>query len=320
MHDRSLGAASVSRGGARGVAARGGRDVRRTHRDDRCAPGPAADPPRRRRWARARPRLAAGRRDGRRGDPRGPGKCRAGNRARVSASTARVRATDPAAVTAAARAFGADLVVVGPGGAARGRRGRRHRRRGHPGLRAERSGGPDREQQGLLPRDRRGRGRPDGPRPRVRRARARPHLRAELARAGGGVVVKADGLAAGKGVTVCDDVAEARRGARRGLRGRRRSRRRAAGGRRGAPPRPGGERHRPVRRHARPWPCPPPATTSGWATATRARTPAAWAPTRRSPTSTTALVAEVAGPLPPPGARRAGPPRHARSAARCTPA
>ena len=32
---------------------------------------------------------------------------------------------------------------------------------------------------------------------------------AELARAGGGVVVKADGLASGKGVTVCDTVAEA---------------------------------------------------------------------------------------------------------------
>ena len=89
-------------------------------------------------------------------------------------------------------------------------------------------------------------------------------------------VVKADGLAAGKGVFVCHTEAEVQAGTERGRRTRRRA------GDRGAARGPGGLA---VRAHAtaatrcrlrrrR--------TSSGSATATRARTPAAWARTRPS--------------------------------------
>ena len=92
-------------------------------------------------------------------------------------------------------------------------------------------------EQGVLPRDRRGRRRPDGRRPGVRDAGAARAYAHELAADGDGVVVKADGLAAGKGVTVCDDAWEAARRSTRSLRatigGRAPSARRRRGAARG---------------------------------------------------------------------------------------
>ena len=94
------------------------------------------------------------------------------------------------------------------------------------------------------------------------------------------IVVKADGLAAGKGVVVA---ATPRRSARRD---RRDARPRRRGGRqprrhRGIPRRRGGELHGRLRRPRRACRSRPARTTSASATATAARTPAAWAPIRR---------------------------------------
>ena len=103
---------------------------------------------------------------------------------------------------------------------------------------------------------------------------------------GGPVVVKADGLAAGKGVTVCTSLAEAEAALRDALErgafgdaGRRVIVERALTGSEASVIA--------VCDAGRPWPCPRPVTTSGSARATRGRTRAAWAPTRRCPTSTT---------------------------------
>ena len=154
------------------------------------------------------------------------------------------------------------------------------------------------------------------PRPGVRMARAgafadagagaRLRARARAA-GGGGVVVKADGLAAGKGVTVCDDVAAQAASTRS---------RAALAGRHGAVRRRRGAARTAARRAssrcataATPWPCRSPATTSGSATATRARTPAGWAPTARSRTCPTTTVAGAARGVPPADPRRAGPAR-----------
>ena len=180
-----------------------------------------------------------------------------------------------------------ELVVVGPeaplaAGVADALRGRRDR-----GLRADRGGRADRDLEGVLPRGRRGGGRPDGPGAGVRggrgrggaRLRARARRRRPRRRAEGG---------------------RPRRGQGRDRRrvGRAGDRARAVVPRR--PPRPTARRSssrsgsRAARRASSrsatgrgPWRCPPRATTSGCATATRARTPAAWAPTRRCRTSTT---------------------------------
>ncbi len=111
--------------------------------------------------------------------------------------------------------------------------------------------------------------------------------RAAIAASGGRVVVKADGLAAGKGVVVCDDAGGGR------ARGRRLPRRRHA--RRGRPPARDrgaargarGLAARAVRRRDRRAAAGRPRTSSASATATRARTRAAWAPTRRCRGSTT---------------------------------
>ena len=84
-------------------------------------------------------------------------------------------------------------------------------------------------------------------------------------------VVKDDGLAAGKGVVVTDDRDEALAHAA-GVR---------PGGDRGVPRRPRGLAVRDHRRHAPSTRCSRPRTSSGSSTATRAPTPAAWAPTRR---------------------------------------
>jgi len=105
----------------------------------------------------------------------------------------------------------------------------------------------------------------------------------ELGKAGAGVVLKADGLAAGKGVIVTESTAQALALAPSFLVDR---------------PADGPAlvvEERLTGREASviaicdgsgPWPCPPPVTTSAWATATRARTPVAWAPTRRCRTWT----------------------------------
>ena len=117
---------------------------------------------------------------------------------------------DRAAVVALARREAAELVVIGPGGAAGGG----CRRRAHRGrvrrLRTDRGGGPH--------RDRARRSATRSPRPpasgwpgpaRSTMRSRRVAFARDLAAAGRGVVVKADGLAAGKGVTVCDSLAEA---------------------------------------------------------------------------------------------------------------
>ena len=94
------------------------------------------------------------------------------------------------------------------------------------------------------------------------------------------IVIKADGLAAGKGVVIAETKADAeeadRRLLRRRVRGRRRrDRHRGVPGRRGGELLcPGRRRARAAARHAR-------RTTSASATATPAPTPAAWAPIRR---------------------------------------
>ena len=99
------------------------------------------------------------------------------------------------------------------------------------------------------------------------------------------IVVKADGLAAGKGVIDRRD-ARGGRGRHRRLLRRRVRRGRRRGRHRGVPRGRGGELLRPRRRQARARRSPPPRTTSASATATRAPTPAAWAPTRRPPVMT----------------------------------
>ncbi len=106
---------------------------------------------------------------------------------------------------------------------------------------------------------------------------------AALDELGAPYVVKDDGLAAGKGVVVTDsrDEALAHAAALR------------TGGDRGVPRRPRGLAVRDHRRHAPSTRCSRPRTSSGSSTATRARTPAAWAPTRRCPWAPPGLVDEV---------------------------
>ena len=120
-----------------------------------------------------------------------------------------VRATDSAAVAAAALAFGADLVVVGPeaplaAGVADAVAGA-----GIPVFGPSAAAARIESSKAFCHEIGEAAGIP------MARARAFAALEparayaAELARAGDGVVIKADGLAAGKGVTVCDDGARA---------------------------------------------------------------------------------------------------------------
>ena len=123
----------------------------------------------------------------------------------------------------------------------------------------------------------------------VARRGARRYARRRSPSAGSaGVVVKADGLAAGKGVTVCDD--RRRGGARRS------SALDVAGVERSSSRSGSSGREASViaicdGRTASP--CRPRATTSGCSTATTGRTPAGWAPTRRCRTSRTTLLDEI---------------------------
>ena len=112
---------------------------------------------------------------------------------------------DGAAVVAAARSASVELVVIGPEAPLAAGVADALRAAGIPVFGRECRGRPDREQQGLLSRDRRG-----GRASRWRAAAAFDDAAAAIDFARGldaegrGVVVKADGLAAGKGVTVCD--------------------------------------------------------------------------------------------------------------------
>ena len=94
------------------------------------------------------------------------------------------------------------------------------------------------------------------------------------------IVVKADGLAAGKGVVIAE-TASGRRAGRRCLLRRRVRRGRRRGRDRGVPRRRGGELLRACRRRARAAARHGAGPQARRSTATRAPTPAAWAPIRR---------------------------------------
>ena len=168
---------------------------------------------------------------------------------------------------------------------ARGGAGRRRRRRARggrdPGLRAERGGGRAGGLEGLRQgADGGGRGADRRPRRCCAAARRRS---SSSPRASYPAVLKADGLAAGKGVIICADRGRGARGGRRllhraALRRDRRSCSRSSSRARSSRC----WRSATARTSCR-WPRP--RTTSGSSTATRGRTPAAWAATRRCPAS-----------------------------------
>ncbi len=208
-------------------------------------------------------------------------------------------------------------------------RARRHRSRGAPGGRASpmparrpvsRSSGRPPRPPGSRRRRRsaaRSPRRPACPWPAAARSAPGPRPRPPpgpsprtLAADGAGIVVKADGLAAGKGVTVCE---HARRGpGRRGRPGRR-----PASWSRSAWTVPRSAASPCATARTR-WPCPSPATTSASWTATRARTRVGWAPAHRCPTPRTPMPTRSW----PPSTDRSWPSWPAaasRSVARCTP-
>jgi len=120
-----------------------------------------------------------------------------------------VRATDPSAVAAAARSFGADLVVVGPEAPLAAGVADAAERAGIPVFGPTAAAARIESSKAFCHAIAEGAGFP------MARARAFGALAparafaAALAREGEGVVIKADGLAAGKGVAVCDGTAEA---------------------------------------------------------------------------------------------------------------
>ncbi len=193
-----------------------------------------------------------------------------GHRRRRRAAGGRPRPIRPRSPRWPSR-LGADLVVIGPeaplvAGVADAVRAKGIACFG-PSAGGRPAGGLEGVRQG---RDGGGRG---ADRPRVRLHRRRRRSAAALDEFGAPYVVKNDGLAAGKGVVVTDDRADALAHAA-GLR---------AGGGRGVPGRPRGVALRGHRRRRRPCRCCRRRTSSGSATATPARTPAAWARTRRCP-------------------------------------
>ena len=123
------------------------------------------------------------------------------------------------------------------------------------------------------------------------------------------VVLKFDGLAAGKGVVIAQDEAQARGGARR------------SSSRSGASaPGASSSRSTSTARSSRCSPSAtacarsrwrPPRTTSGSSTATRARTPEGWARTRPSPGVDASRTPELSAARPPADRGRARTPRHA---------
>ena len=100
-----------------------------------------------------------------------------------------------------------DFVVVGPEAPLVGGAGRPTRRGRHPRLRADRAGRRDRRLEGVHEGAVRALRRSDGALRPLRRAGRRP--RTFIRRHGAPLVVKADGLAAGKGVIVCHNENEA---------------------------------------------------------------------------------------------------------------
>jgi len=120
-----------------------------------------------------------------------------------------VRATDPAAVAAAARSFRADLVVVGPEAPLAAGVADAVARSGIPVFGPSAAAARIESSKAFCHEIAEAAGIP------MARGRAFAALvtarayAAALAREGNGVVIKADGLASGKGVTVCDGVAEA---------------------------------------------------------------------------------------------------------------
>ena len=109
---------------------------------------------------------------------------------------------------------------------------------------------------------------------------ARISMRTSSARSACRMVVKADGLAAGKGVVICETHAAAIDAAA-GMLGGRIRRRRQHHRDRGVPGRRGGQLHRHGARCSRCCRSPPRRTTSAATTAIAGPTPAAWAPIRR---------------------------------------
>ena len=186
------------------AAGRGSRHERRARRDA------DADPHRRERRSRACPRLAPERRAWREHGVRRAGqRCHRGRTAE-SRRLADVDPLDGDSVVAAAREVAAELVVIGPEAPLAAGVADALEAAGIAVFGPTRGRRPDRGEQGVLPRDRRGGRRADGA---FRGVRARPPTPppspSELAAGGTGIVVKADGLAAGKGVTVCDTLEEA---------------------------------------------------------------------------------------------------------------
>ena len=147
---------------------------------------------------------------------------------------------------------------------------------------------------------------------RGRGARLRDEARAAAAAASSS---RPTGSRPARASTVCDERRTRRRRDRPALRGRRRSRsssRSGSAGREASVIAICDGRDAPSR-------CRRPATTSGCATATRARTPAAWAPTRRCPTSPTTPSSAILDARPPADPRRARAGAARRSSGSCTP-
>ena len=316
--------ASRSTPACRSSSCRSGRSGRRRSSGPggRCATGRGSagmsaardadpDPHRRRRRARARARLEAGAEPGVNEVIVAPGQRRDRAPSRGSAALPGVDPLDPAAVVAARPARGArSSSSIGPeaplaAGVADALDGG-----GHRGLRAVGGGRPDRDRaRRSATRSRRAAGVPMARAAafdrrargaRVRRGRSRRRAAASWSRPTGWRPARAS--------TVCDDAATRR--SRPSTRARADAptaavvvEERLVG--------PRGEPHRALRRPRTRWPCRSPATTSGSATATRARTPAAWAPTARCPTCPTTAVDDLLARVPPADPGRAGPARHA---------
>ena len=146
----------------------------------------------------------------------------------------------------------------------------------------------------------------------ARAAQPRGGARASSPRASYPAVLKADGLAAGKGVIICASRGRGARGGRRLLRPSGASARPRSCSRSSSRARSSRcSRSATARTSCR---SRPPRTTSGSSTATRARTPAAWAATRRCPGFDPAEVERDRRRRPPPDRRRrwrgAGTPYH----------